>query len=67
MADEQAAALDAAIGRLPKDYRKIIELRHCDGLSFAEISRQLGRSDNAVRKLFFRAVERLRHELGVSP
>ena len=66
MADERAAALDSAIGRLPKDYRTVIELRHCDGLSFAEIARQLGRSDNAVRKLFFRAVERLKQELDAS-
>jgi RNA polymerase sigma-70 factor (ECF subfamily) len=66
MADERAAALDAAIGRLPKDYRRIIELRHGDGLSFVEISCQLGRSDNAVRKLFFRAVERLKQELDAS-
>lgn len=63
MAAEQSVALDAAIRRLPEEYRRVIELRHRDGYGFAEISQQLGRSDNAVRKLFFRAIERLKQEL----
>lgn len=37
----------------------MVRLRYWDGLSFPEIGRRLGRSDEAVRKVWYRAVARL--------
>jgi RNA polymerase sigma-70 factor (ECF subfamily) len=64
MAGEDAVALKAALGLLPEDYRRVLAMRYDEGRSFEEIGRLLGRSSNAVRKLWARAVERLQRELG---
>jgi RNA polymerase sigma-70 factor (ECF subfamily) len=63
VAGEQAEALQHALERLPDDYRQVLLLRYQGELPFEEIGRQMGRSANAVEKLWLRAVERLRHEL----
>jgi RNA polymerase sigma-70 factor (ECF subfamily) len=62
-ANEAAARLEAAMARLPQEYRQILELRHREQCSFREIGERLGRSTNAARMLWVRAVERLREEL----
>ncbi len=59
---EQADALLRAIERLPDDYRQVIVLRYLEGRSFDEIGTALGRSADAARKLWSRAMERLRQE-----
>jgi RNA polymerase sigma-70 factor (ECF subfamily) len=66
MGRERVEQLFAALRRLPDDYRRVIEMRYQHGESFAEIARAMDRSENAVRKLWFRAVERLEQELDVS-
>jgi RNA polymerase sigma-70 factor (ECF subfamily) len=63
MEHEQDQALQAALGRLPEDYRRVIALRHQEDLSFEEIGRLLQRSPDAARKLWARAIERLQEEL----
>ena len=63
MADEQLGRLQAAIGRLPDDYRQVIALRYQEGLAFEEVGRRLGRSTDAARMLWARAVDRLKQEL----
>jgi RNA polymerase sigma-70 factor (ECF subfamily) len=63
MAHERADALAAALERLPVDYRLVIGLRYQEGRTFAEIAQAMQRSENAVRKLWFRAIERLQEEL----
>ena len=63
MEHEQDQALQAALGRLPDDYRRVITLRYQEELSFEEIGRLLDRSPDAARKLWARAVERLHEEL----
>ena len=63
---EEAAALSLVLARLPADYRQAIELRYWRGLSFAEMAPQLGRSPEAVRKLWYRALERLNEELAAN-
>jgi len=63
MEREQDHALQAALGRLSDDYRRVITLRHQEELSFEEIGRLLQRSPDAARKLWARAVERLQEEL----
>jgi RNA polymerase sigma-70 factor (ECF subfamily) len=67
MAQEEAERIQEIIQRLPDDYRQVIVWRYQEGRSFGEIAEQLGRSENAVRKLWFRAVERLEQELGKQP
>jgi RNA polymerase sigma-70 factor (ECF subfamily) len=60
---EDAAALAAAMEKLPDDYRQVIRLRHREGKSFAEIARVLERSEDAVGKLWARALQSLSREL----
>jgi RNA polymerase sigma-70 factor (ECF subfamily) len=63
MSAEQADLLRRAIDRLPADYRQVMTLRYMDGLAFDEIGRRLGRSADAARMVWARAVERLKNEL----
>jgi RNA polymerase sigma-70 factor (ECF subfamily) len=63
MANEQAEAVEKALRGLPADYQQVILLRYREELSFEEISRIMGRSANAVEKLWLRAIERLRQEM----
>jgi RNA polymerase sigma-70 factor (ECF subfamily) len=64
MAQERAAALTAAIARLPPDYRKVVVWRQVEDLSFEEMASRLGRSVDAVRKLWWRAIQQLQGEMG---
>jgi RNA polymerase sigma-70 factor (ECF subfamily) len=63
LADEAAAELAAALTRLSSDHQTVIRLRHQLGLQFNEIGERMGRSKDAVQKLWMRAVCRLREEL----
>jgi RNA polymerase sigma-70 factor (ECF subfamily) len=64
---EEAEAVERAMARLPEDYRRVIVLRNRENRSFEEIARELGRSENAVCKLWLRAIERLQAELDTPP
>jgi RNA polymerase sigma-70 factor (ECF subfamily) len=59
VAEEEAAALRRALGELPGDYRQVIRWRNWERRPFEEIGRLLGRSPEAARKLWARAVEQL--------
>jgi RNA polymerase sigma-70 factor (ECF subfamily) len=61
--DEETRRMAGAMRRLPEHYRQVLVWRHQDGLSHAEIGRRLGRSDEAVRKLWVRAVAALQQEM----
>jgi len=63
MARERDEAMRAAMGRLPEDYRAILQLRHEDALGFDEIAKRMDRTSEAVRKLWARAVYRLQQEV----
>jgi RNA polymerase sigma-70 factor, ECF subfamily len=62
MEQEQAMALRRALERLPEEYRRVVVLRFEEGRSFEEIGRLTGRSPDAARKVWSRAMERLRQE-----
>ncbi len=62
--EEQAVQLADALAKLPKDYREIILLRQIECLSFDEVAERMNRKNGAVRMLFSRALDRLRHEMG---
>jgi RNA polymerase sigma-70 factor (ECF subfamily) len=65
-AQEQDAALCRALERLPEEYRQVVTWRSYDRLPFDEIGRRLGRSPEAARKLWVRAVEQLQQELATT-
>ena len=60
---EQAVLLADALARLSEDYRQVITLRHLEGQTFPEVARQMGRSVDAVEKLWTRALVQLRRLL----
>ena len=60
---EETEALQAALARLSDEHRLVIRLRIWDDLPFAEIGKRLNRSEDAARKLWSRAVEKLQAEL----
>ena len=57
--DEQVERLVDAMTMIREDDRTVIELRHFEGLSFAEIGERMGRSKNAAQILHTRALVRL--------
>jgi RNA polymerase sigma-70 factor (ECF subfamily) len=62
-AREQADEVDRALAQLPEPYRQVIALRNEERLSFEEIGQRLGRSAEAARKLWARAIEALQQLL----
>ncbi len=63
---EEAATLNHVMARLSADHRRVLELRYWSGMSFVDMAPLLGRSPDAVRKLWYRAVERLQEELAAA-
>jgi RNA polymerase sigma-70 factor (ECF subfamily) len=63
MAREQMEAIQLALESLPDDYRQVVTLRYQDQKSFEEIGVIMGRSSEAVRKLWWRALDRLQENL----
>jgi RNA polymerase sigma-70 factor (ECF subfamily) len=61
---EQAVLLADALGQLSEDYREVIVLRQLEGLSFPEVAQRMGRSAEAIKKLWVRALASLRCILG---
>jgi RNA polymerase sigma-70 factor (ECF subfamily) len=57
--DEQAKQLEEALESLSTDHREVILLRKFEELSFAEIGRRLGKSEDACRMLLARAMTAL--------
>jgi RNA polymerase sigma-70 factor, ECF subfamily len=58
--NEAILCLVDALARLPEDNRQALVLRHCQGLSLAEISARLGRTPPAVAGLLKRGLAELR-------
>jgi RNA polymerase sigma-70 factor (ECF subfamily) len=65
-AEERDRMLWAALGNLSEDYRQVLLLRHQQSCTFEEIGTRLGRSPNAARKLWLRALERLQDDLATT-
>ena len=60
---ERAVLLADALARLPADYQEVIVLRHLEERPFAEVAARMGRTEDAVQKLWVRALARLRKAL----
>lgn len=54
---EDTAAVESALARLSEPHREVLLLHNRDGLPFPEIGARLGKSADAVRKQWARAVE----------
>lgn len=61
---EEAIVLADALAGLPVDYSEVIVLRHLQGLPFTDVAERMGRTVDAVEKLWVRALARLRKSLG---
>jgi len=61
---ERIATLEAALQRLPDDYREVIVLARIAGLPHAEIATRMQRPMASTRSLLGRAMVRLAEELG---
>ena len=61
--DEEREALLAAIRRLPADRQELLILKLSQGLSNAEIGQIMGRSEGAIKQLYYRTLRALRREL----
>lgn len=58
--NEQVLALASALAQLAPDQRTAVELRHLQGCSLEEVARRMDRRKEAVAKLLFRGLKRLR-------
>lgn len=65
--NEQAARLEAALESLPESYREVIALRKLEERPFAEIGARLGKSEDACRMLFARAMTALTLAMSEAP
>jgi RNA polymerase sigma-70 factor (ECF subfamily) len=61
---ERSAALRAVVGGLPEDQRVVVRLVHEEGLSLVQAGARMGRSPDAARMLYSRALSRLSRLLG---
>jgi RNA polymerase sigma-70 factor (ECF subfamily) len=65
LAGERHELLQIALGRLPPELRLVIELRHREDLSFADIARRIAKSEDTARRLWARAIRQL--QLAMQP
>lgn len=63
---EQERMLERALAELPDDYRVAIIGRNRDNLTFVQIGERLGRSEEAARKIWMRAILALKEKLDPS-
>ncbi len=59
-ANEENARMRQALARLPDDYRMVIELRDIQDRPWEEVGAALGRTGDAARQLWYRAINELR-------
>lgn len=61
--EQERAAVERALARLPADGRELIVLRFMEEMSYAEISRVVGQTEAALRGRVFRSLRLLREAL----
>ncbi|MHC4470458.1 MAG: sigma-70 family RNA polymerase sigma factor [Planctomycetota bacterium] len=62
---ELKEAVREAFARLPEDFREVIDLLQVEHLSLEEAADRMGRTKEAVKKLYGRALSRLEEEAGL--
>jgi RNA polymerase sigma-70 factor (ECF subfamily) len=63
LAQERDEALEEALTQLPEHYRQVVQRHNQENLSFEDIGRLTGQTADAVRKIWVRALRRLRQFL----
>lgn len=63
MGHEDAAIVAEILVQLTPDYREVLHLRYWEQCSYAEIGLRMGRSPEAVRKLWYRALQQFNSAL----
>ena len=63
MAGESAAELRSVIESLPEDHATVLRLVYLDGLTLVQAGERMGRSADAVRKTYGRALTRLAEKM----
>ena len=64
---EERAQVFRLMRELPEDQARVLTMRFVEQKNIADIAKELGRSDGAVKQLQFRALQNLRDRLGVKP
>lgn len=64
---EEVARIEAALGRLPEEQRRVLTMARVKGMRYVEIAEELGKSEPAVRKIVSRARARLALLLTLEP
>ena len=64
MALEEKRQLDQAMSQIPEDYQQVLRLYSWQQQSFEEVGDEMGRSPEAARKLWTRAVIKLQEVIG---
>jgi RNA polymerase sigma-70 factor, ECF subfamily len=60
---EELLRLTEALGQLPEDQKRVVELHYLKGLPVAEVAEEIGRTRPAAVGLLFRGLKRLRELL----
>jgi len=60
---ERAQLLAGLVRRLDEDERELLRLRLVAELSFAEMAEYLGKNEPAVKKAYYRLIERMKNEM----
>jgi RNA polymerase sigma factor (sigma-70 family) len=60
---EESEVIERALSRLPALHVQVIRMRIEENLSFEEIGRRMGRSEEAARQIWRRAVAEVRQEV----
>lgn len=63
VSQERIELFHETLGKLPEDYATVIRLRNLEQLPFKDVAEKMGRSVDAVSKLWYRAVVKFQHEL----
>jgi RNA polymerase sigma factor (sigma-70 family) len=64
---ESVGVLMCAIAKLPEDYRQVLRRVYLNDEPLAAVAAEMRRSEDAIRRLAGRALERLRHDVNGSP
>jgi RNA polymerase sigma-70 factor (ECF subfamily) len=60
---EELLRVSEALGALPEDQRRAVELHYLKGCTLAEVAEQMGRGKRAAAGLLFRGLKKLREHL----
>ena len=61
---EERATLYRLVDSLPADQRRVVVMRFAEERSIAEVAKELGRSEGAIKQLQWRAMQTLRARVG---